>query len=123
MIRVLIADDHPAVRHGLQHFINDTNDIECVATAENGAEAITQTLQHNPDVIIMDIQMPILDGITATTLIKNRYPNTHIIILSGETNPHLQQQAKNAGATTYLQKHDHPHTLLTAIRTAAATRL
>jgi len=119
MIRVLLADDHPTVRQALQQLLAGVHDIECVATAANGADAVEQTRRHNPDVVIMDISMPILDGIAATTLIRNHHPNTQIIIFSGAASPDLQNKATNAGATAYLLKDDHPHKLLTAIRNAA----
>lgn len=119
VIRVLLADDHPAVRHALEQLLAGIHDIDCVASAVNGADAVELTHRHTPDVVVMDISMPILDGIAATTLIRSSHPDTRVVIFSGSNSPDLHTEATNAGATAYLLKGAPPETLVTAIRNAA----
>jgi DNA-binding NarL/FixJ family response regulator len=121
VIRVLLADDHPSVRHALEGLLAGLHDIEWVASAINGADAIELAYRHTPDVVVMDVAMPILDGIAATILIRARHPNTRVVIFSGSGSSDRRAQATIAGASAYLLKDESPETLLTAIRSAATS--
>ena len=81
-IRVLVADDHPLFREGVVQLLDMEEDMECVAMAEDGKEAIRLTQEIRPDVVLMDIEMPNVDGIEATKQIKATCPKTAIVILS-----------------------------------------
>jgi DNA-binding NarL/FixJ family response regulator len=103
-IRILIADDHPIVRQGLAAILNDQPDISIVAEVNNGEEAIAQFRLHQPDVAILDLQMPKVGGVEAITTIRAEFPNASIIMLSiYETDEDIYQGLR-AGARAYLLK-------------------
>lgn len=104
MIRVLIADDHDLVRESVRAILSNEQDIEIIAMARDGKEAIELTGSHHPDVVVMDISMPKLDGIRSTAFIRNTEPNTRIIILSMHVNATLVQQAIKMGVNGYVLK-------------------
>src|SRR5215211_6097836 len=81
-VRVLIADDHPVVRTGLWGMLDGQQDFEVVGEAQNGEEAIEMTERLNPDVVLMDLKMPGLDGVAATARIKERYPQARVLVLT-----------------------------------------
>jgi two-component system response regulator NreC len=81
-VRILIADDHTIVRQGLARLLNDQQDLQVVGQADNGRAAVDQTLEIKPDVIIMDIAMPQMNGIEAVKRIKKKVPKTKVLILS-----------------------------------------
>ncbi|MFO7663424.1 MAG: response regulator transcription factor [Chloroflexota bacterium] len=103
-IRVLIADDHPLVRESVLAILKHQSDIEIVGTALNGQHAIEMSTSYKPDVVVMDISMPILDGIRASAIIREKAPDTHIVIMSMHVNATLVQQALQAGAKAYILK-------------------
>jgi len=119
-IKILIADDHQLFREGLINLLSDSPEIEIVANAENGKEAYDQAIIHNPDVIIMDIGMPVLSGIEATLLIKKQNPDIKIIALSMHSDKHYIKGMLEAGASGYLFKNCTYHQLINAIETAYA---
>lgn len=103
-IRILIADDHPIVRQGLVAILNDQPDMSIVAEVNNGEEAIAQFRLHQPDVAILDLQMPKVGGVEAITTIRSEFPNASIIMLSiYETDEDIYQGLR-AGARAYLLK-------------------
>jgi DNA-binding NarL/FixJ family response regulator len=103
-IRILIADDHPIVRQGLVAILNDQADMSIVAEVNNGEEAIAQFRLHQPDVAILDLQMPKVGGVEAITTIRAEFPNASIIMLSiYETDEDIYQGLR-AGARAYLLK-------------------
>jgi len=116
IIRVLIVDDHVIVRKGIKAFINEVDDIVVIGEASNGEEAITLTEELNPDVILMDLVMPVLDGITATSKIMEKQANTSILALTSFTSDELVFPAIKAGALGYLLKDSDPIELVDAIR-------
>lgn len=116
--RILIADDHAMVRKSIQGLLEGQPDLEVVATAVNGREAITLTELHRPDVIIMDVSMPELDGISAAGEIRARGFDTHVIILSMHVNNTLVQQARQNGVASYVIKQKAHSDLLPAVRAA-----
>ncbi len=102
-IKVLIVDDHQVVREGLRRIVQLDNEVEVVGEASNGEEAITQAVALSPDVVIMDLKMPGMDGITATREIKQRLPKTNIVVLTLYAEDFIRQ-AIEAGASGYLLK-------------------
>lgn len=119
-IRVLIADDHDMLRSGLAVFIETCHDIKLVGEAANGLEAIEVCSQVQPDVILMDLLMPEMDGITATRLIRQQFPNIKVVALTSYTDEALVQAALNAGVISYLVKSISIDALGDAIRDAYA---
>jgi two-component system, NarL family, response regulator LiaR len=121
-IRVLIVDDHPMMRKGLRSFLEVTRGMECVGEAESGEEAIEVCLQIGPHVAIMDLMMPGMGGIAAIKALHERCPKTRVIALTSFVDPHLVQEAVNAGATGYLLKNVSAAELAAAIVAAAEGR-
>ena len=103
-IRVLAADDHPVVRDGIGVLFAHQLDIQLVAEASNGNEAIAQFRKHNPDVTLMDLQMPDMDGIEAIVGIRRYCPHAKIIVLTTYAGDALAQRALRAGAQGYMLK-------------------
>lgn len=119
-VRVLIADDHPLVREGLRSMLLDLEDIQLVGEASDGLEALRFTGDLKPDVVIIDIRMGGLDGIEATRRIKDRRPETAVLVLTVLDEPDYLLEAVKAGASGYLLKDCSRQQLLTAIRTLQA---
>jgi two-component system response regulator NreC len=103
-LRILLADDHTLLRQGLRKILQERSDWEVVAEAGDGREAVRQTLAVQPDIAILDIGMPLLNGIEATRQIVRRLPDIHILILSMHANEAYIIQALKAGAKGYLLK-------------------
>ena len=103
-IRVLLADDHALVRAGLRALLHSLGGIEVVAEAGSGDEAVEATQRHQPDVVLMDIAMPGLNGLDAAVRILKQSPSVRLIILSMYTNEDYVRQALSVGASGYLQK-------------------
>lgn len=118
-IRVLIADDHPVVRQGLRGFLDTYGDIRVVGEAENGSEAVALALEHVPDVILMDLLMPEMDGVESIERIMSSSPATRIIVLTSYAEDDYLFSAMRAGAVGYLLKDTDPQDLIGAIRAAA----
>jgi NarL family two-component system response regulator YdfI len=119
MIRVLIADDHLVVREGLSAILEVAGDIEPVGEAADGAEAVRLSGELRPDVVLMDLRMPNMDGIEAVRQIKARYPAVEIVILTTYDDDEYIVQGLRAGARGYLLKDTGRQVLFDAIRAAA----
>ncbi|MCC5911931.1 MAG: response regulator transcription factor [Clostridiaceae bacterium] len=117
-IKVLIVDDQNLMRDGLKTIIDLEEDIEVVATCQNGVEAIEKTKLYSPDVILMDIRMPEMNGVEATKLIKHDFPDTIIIILTTFDDDEYIMDALSYGASGYLLKDIDGDKLIDAIRDA-----
>jgi NarL family two-component system response regulator LiaR len=104
MIRVVVADDHPAVRMSFEAYLDAQDGIEVVASGENGEEAVALTRSHEPDVVVMDVRMPVLDGIEATRQIKRLVPHTRVILVSAYEEPELRDSGHQAGADRFVFK-------------------
>jgi two-component system, NarL family, response regulator LiaR len=115
-IRVLIADDHPIVRRGLNITINAQEDMELVAEASNGEEAVTRIREHRPEVIIMDLKMPGKDGLAAIKEVTESMPGARILVLTSFSDDDNVFAAIKAGAVGFLLKDSPPDQLLDAIR-------
>ncbi len=119
-IRILLVDDHAVVRQGLKMFLGLDSDLEVVGEAENGEEAIRLTRALNPDVVLMDLLMPVMDGITATATIRRDFPETEVIALTSVLEDEAVMKAMRAGAIGYLLKDTQAEELRRAIKAAAA---
>jgi NarL family two-component system response regulator LiaR len=115
-IRIMLVDDHAVVRSGLTAFLRVQKDFELVAEASDGAEAVRLCERLQPDVILMDLLMPNMDGATATRIICEKYPNIHILVLTSFKEDNLIQDALKAGALGYLLKNVSAIELSNAIR-------
>lgn len=119
MIRVAIVDDVPAVRSGLRTFLSVAPDMEVAGDAANGQEALVLVAKVQPHVVLMDVEMPVLDGVAATKEIRATYPNIHIILLTMFDNDHYVLEGLKAGAQSYLLKDAEDDEIIGAIRAAA----
>lgn len=115
-IKVLAVDDHPLLREGIAAVLNGEEDIELVAEAVNGQEAIKLFRQHHPDVTLMDLQMPDMNGIEAITAIRNEFPNARFVVLTTYQGDVKAVRALKAGASGYLLKNMLRKDLLDTIR-------
>ncbi len=103
-IRLIFAEDHEMVRIGIRHLLKVRKDIEIVAEATNGKEAVEYAVQHEPDIVLLDLLMPEMDGIAATELIKRKLPETIVLILTSYEEQDYLVNALQAGADGYLSK-------------------
>lgn len=120
MITVLIVDDQPLQRFGFRMLLDSTADTEVVGESSNGADAVRQTMQLNPDVVLMDVRMPGMDGIEATRRIVASSGRSHILMLTTFDLDEYVHAALRAGASGFLLKDAHPEELLSGIRAVAA---
>ena len=118
-IRIVIADDHAVVRQGLKMFLQDDDDFEVIAEAQNGSEALALAKQMKPDVVLMDLLMPVMDGITAIGHIRREVPDTEVIALTSVLEDASVVGAVRAGAIGYLLKDTQAEELTRAIKAAA----
>lgn len=117
-IRVMIVDDHAVVRSGLGAFIASVPDLQLVGEAENGEQAVVRAKSLHPDVVLMDLVMPEMDGVAATRAIKEQNPSIQVIALTSFQEDELVQNALKAGAIGYLMKNITARELEAAIRSA-----
>lgn len=115
-INVLLADDHTVVRQGLRALLNSEEDMEVIGEAENGRQAVNLARQSPPDVVVMDVAMPLLNGLEATRQILRTSPRTKILVLTSYGDDECVQQLMQAGASGYLIKQTAANDLLKAIR-------
>jgi DNA-binding NarL/FixJ family response regulator len=119
-IRVLIADDHAVVREGLRTFLGLQEGIEVVGEAEDGAAAVDEAERLRPDVVLMDLVMPRVDGVAAMRELRTRVPGARVVVLTSYLDDARLLPALRAGAAGYLLKNVPPQELARAVRTAAA---
>jgi two-component system, NarL family, response regulator NreC len=116
MITVLLADDHVMVRDGLRYLLEAAGDIQIVAMAADGEDAVTKAIVYKPDVAIIDVSMPDLDGLAATQQIVTYCPNTRVLLLSMYHTAEYVQRALEVGAFGYVLKDEAGYDLLLAVR-------
>jgi DNA-binding NarL/FixJ family response regulator len=119
-LRILLADDHETVRAGLKLFVNAQADMEVVGEASDGHAAIARALELLPDIVVMDVSMPHLNGLKATEKLMHACPQVKILTLTRHTDNGYLQQILRAGASGYVLKQSSPTELLQAIRAVAA---
>ena len=122
-IKVMIVDDHAVVRSGLSRFLKVNKDFELVGEAADGEEALQLASLYQPDVVLMDLMMPGMDGVAATREIHKKHPQTKIIALTSFSDQNMVQGALHAGAIGYLQKNVTAVELANAIRSACAGKM
>ena len=103
-VKLLIVDDHPLIRHSICSILYDYSSINLIGEAENGIQAVKRSKSLKPDVILMDIEMPGIDGIEATRIIKRKQTNVKIIGFSNHADPSIAQKMLEAGADSFLTK-------------------
>jgi len=116
MIRVLIVDDHAIVRSGLAALLATTSDLEVIGEAASGTEAVHLTAELRPDVVLMDLSMPGIDGVRATASVLAEHPDTHVLVLTSYSDQRWILGALEAGADGYLLKNAEPEVILSGIR-------
>jgi len=119
-LRILLADDHVTVRHGLKLLIDGQTDMKVVAEASDGAAAVQRAIDVKPDVVVMDISMPGMNGLAATRSLKQQRPEMAVITLTRHGDDAYLQELLRAGVSGYVLKQSAPAELLQAIRVAAA---
>ena len=103
-MRILVVDDHPAFRQALKSALNQVKDIEVAAEAGGGTEAAVRAVEGDPDLVLMDLSMPDLDGIKAMRRIHETKPELPIVILTAHADPGIEKEARDAGASGFLAK-------------------
>ena len=119
IIRVLVADDHLIIRQGLRLILETSDDLELVGEAADGAEAVEKSAQLHPDVILMDLRMPGMDGLSAIERLRDEQPEVRVVILTTFNEDDLMARGLRAGAKGYLLKDTDRETLFSTIRAAA----
>lgn len=114
-IRVVIVDDHDLAREGLRDMLLDEPDIEVVGEASNGREALALCSSSRPDLVLMDVRMPEMDGLTATRKLKQQHTKVSVLMVTMHENPDYLLEALKAGAAGYVLKDAHQHEIITAI--------
>jgi DNA-binding NarL/FixJ family response regulator len=121
-LRALVADDHPVVRDEIVSILNGSPDVEVIAEAGDGAEAARVAIETRPDLVVLDVSMPRLNGAQAARLILNALPETRILVLTIHEEQEYVARMLDAGVSGYLLKDSAPYELLTAVRALAAGR-
>ena len=116
VIKIAIADDHKILKEGIKTVLSFYNDIKVIAEADNGKQLLSILLQTEPDVILLDLQMPVMDGITTLPEIKKLYPNIKVIILSMHNDVLIITKLLKSGAHSYLMKDSDPSTIYATIK-------
>lgn len=118
MTRILVVDDHAVVRLGLMQLLSSYDDFEVIGTATNGSAAVAMATADPPDIVLMDLAMPVMDGIEATKALVELFPGLPVIVLSTYEDPAMVKRVLAAGATGYLLKDVEPDALASGIRSA-----
>ena len=119
MLKVLIVDDHPMMRQGIKGVLETHDDFQVVAEAEDGNQALSLVAEHTPDLVLMDVEMPNLDGLEATRRIKAKYPDIKVVALTIHNEPEFVTGFLRAGASGYVLKSSRGPSLVEAIRLAS----
>ena len=117
MMRIVLAEDHKTVREGLKMLVNAQTDMEVVGEAGDGAAAIKSVREQHPDIVVMDISMPEMNGLKATRKLKAEFPDIKILTLTRHSDDSFLEQLIGAGASGYILKQSAPAELISAIRT------
>jgi DNA-binding NarL/FixJ family response regulator len=120
MITIMIADDHAILRHGLEQLITTTEDMTVTASAADGQAIVAMVAADPPDIVLMDLSMPVMDGVEATRAIIAAHPEVAVVVQTSYSDQRRVLDALDAGAVGYLLKDSDPETLLSALRSTAA---
>lgn len=118
-LKVLIADDHQLMLDAIRLAVADADDIEVIGEAMNGSQVLPMTGRTNPDVVLLDVHMPAMDGLQCLDLLRKRHPEVTVVMLSGHDDSETVTAALERGATSFVSKHVDPRDLASAIRLAA----
>ncbi|MGK7935466.1 MAG: response regulator [Xenococcaceae cyanobacterium] len=119
MIRVLVADDQNLIRQALQIYLENEGDIQVIVSVDSGIKAIEEIEKHHPDVAVIDLEMPGIDGLTTIKIIRQRFPQTKVLVLSSHDSQDCVNQALQSGANGYMLKNSSAEELATVIRSVA----
>ena len=122
VIRIVVVDDHPTVRAALHLRLALEPDLTVIGQAQNGLEALKVVAEIHPDVVLMDLEMPGMDGLTATSLLRESVPNSAVVMVSMHDDATTRSKAQAAGAIAFLSKHEAVTEILPATIRAAALR-
>jgi DNA-binding NarL/FixJ family response regulator len=120
MLKIIIVDDHPVSLIGIKTILKNIDDIEVIDEAFNGVQAVEKCLQHNPDIVLMDVRMPLMDGIEATLKIREQNKNTKIIVLSSIEDADLIVALMQSGVKGFLLKHSTTEQITQALKKVSA---
>jgi DNA-binding NarL/FixJ family response regulator len=115
-IRVLVVDDHGLMIEAVRIAMDREHDIEIVGEARTGREVLPEVARRQPDIVLLDIRMPDVDGLTVLRELRVRHPDVKVVMLSGQADPEIEQEALHAGALAYLDKRVDPSTLAACLR-------
>ena len=122
-VRILVVDDHPVVRHGLRNLLRERPEWEVVDEAGDGVEAVEKAGRLNPDVVVLDVGMPRMDGLEACRRIRKNVPKSEVLIVTQHDSPQMMREALGAGARGYVVKSNVARDLLAAVEAVSQHRL
>jgi DNA-binding NarL/FixJ family response regulator len=121
-IRILVADDHPVVRHGLKALLGAQPDWDIIDEASDGMEAVEKAVRLNPDVVVLDVSMPRMNGLEACRVIRGSVPSCEILMVTQHDSPQMMREALDAGAKGYVVKSNAARDLLAAVEAVSKHR-
>jgi DNA-binding NarL/FixJ family response regulator len=121
-VRILIVDDHPTVRSGLKSLLNEHDGWEVVGEAQDGIEAVDEVQRLTPDVVVLDVSMPRMNGLQACRIIRQNTPKCEVLIVTQHDSPQMMREAADCGARGYVVKSNVARDLLTAVETVSGHR-
>ena len=122
-VRILVVDDHPIVRQGLKTLLEGHSGWEVIGEASDGAEALEKTRELNPDVMVLDVTMPRMNGLEACRLLRRQYPELEILFVTQHDSPQMMREALEAGARGYVVKSNAARDLLAAVEAVSQHRV
>ncbi|PYX46665.1 MAG: hypothetical protein DMG79_15770 [Acidobacteria bacterium] len=122
-IRILLVDDHPVVRQGLKSLLEGRSGWEVIGEASDGAEAVEKAKDLNPDVMVLDVTMPRMNGLEACRVLRRQYPQLEILFVTQHDSPQMMREALDAGARGYVVKSNAARDLLAAVEAVSQHRI